>query len=192
MTLFQSILREEWFALSESVREFLDAPSSVWNATFSVGNGDWIGSRFAARILRLPKAGKGLPVMLTRRIARNGQVWERKFPDVMLNSIQSEYDGHLREQMGIVACVFRLRVADGCLMFQHTGTQFVFGKVRIGIPKMIAPSVHGYIESVPASSAQGPEGAQQPQGSNSTFVQVSLWLPIVRVVLSYSGLVRRA
>ncbi|MDZ4744409.1 MAG: DUF4166 domain-containing protein [bacterium] len=192
MSLYQSLLGDDWFALDESVREFLNAPLSQWNATFRVSNGDWIISRIVARLLRLPKAGKGLPVLITRRTSRNGEEWIRKFPDVMLNSIQSEHDGHLREQMGIVACVFRLRVAGGCLMFQHTGTQFVFGKIRIRIPNIMAPVVQGYIEPVAALSEITPESAKQPQDSNSTFVQVSLWLPIVRVVLSYSGLVRGA
>jgi len=173
--LYQSLVGDDWETLDPSVRSFLSAMPSNATALFAVSNGNWRPAQFFARMLGLPRAGKGVHVHVRRYMKGTLEVWERTFPDVKLVSRQWQEDGLLAEHMGIVVCRFRLRVVDGALMFQHHSTLFAVMGLRIHIPKAIAPTIHAYCEP-----------ATEPQ---STFTQVSIWLPLVRIVLTYAGIV---
>lgn len=178
MNLYESVLCDEWATLDPSVREFLAASDTRYTGTLTINNGNWLPARLAARMLRLPRAGNNLHVTLLRSRQGDREIWDRRFPDVRLRSEQWVEDGLIAEQMGIVICRFKIRAVGGALMFQHDSTLFTLLGIRIHLPKAIAPTIQAYVEPSPDPGA--------------TFVHVALSLPLVRIVLAYSGTVKQA
>lgn len=103
-------------------------------------------------------------------------MWERRFPDVTIVSEQWAEDGLIAEKMGIVVCRFQLRVASGALMLQHHSTFISILGWRLCLPRALSPIIQAYVEPSPEPLA--------------SFVHVSLWLPLVRIVLAYTGTVK--
>lgn len=175
--MVENVLGDAWADLDPDVRFFLGASDSRFTGRFTITNGNWAPSRIAARLLRLPRPGKNVPVALVRCDNGGREIWDRRFPDVTLRSEQWAEDGLIVERMGIVVCRFRLRVLGAALMIQHDSTFFAVSGLRVRLPRFLAPTIQAYVDPSPEPMA--------------TFVHVALSLPLVRTVLAYSGTVKQ-
>ena len=79
-SFFETILKERWLQLPASVRRLhsvQDVESFSGRATVTRGSG--LIARLAAWFFHFPKAGKDVPLTITKYRTRRGEIWERNF-----------------------------------------------------------------------------------------------------------------
>lgn len=166
-------------ALYERV-EGLDGPVRdlhVWRTRatgrFRVERGRKPGARVVAWLLRLPKAGREVP--LTFRAVRSaaGEVLHRRFGGRVLRTRQFVRDGELVERYGPLEFTFRLVAQDGALRFIQKGCGVRVGPLLLGVPRGIRPHVESWCSS--------PDGCR-------AGVAVRITAPRLGLVLAYEGL----
>jgi len=126
--------------------------------------------------LRLPTAGEAVPVRLHIDAAGDSLVWRRSFASAVLTSRQRVRAPWLVETFGPFAIAFFVvGDADG-LRYQQQRFGVRVGPWPLWLPRFLGPSVS-------ADCRAAGDGAAQ--------ISVTMRVPLVGTVLSYSGEIKR-
>ncbi|GAB5467268.1 MAG: DUF4166 domain-containing protein [Rhodospirillales bacterium] len=81
-SLFQSALRERWDRLPPCVRRLHSVQDiESFSGLSEITRGASLMARLAARIFGFPKAGREVPVTITKTRTASGETWERRFAE---------------------------------------------------------------------------------------------------------------
>ena len=178
MNIYRDILREQWDDISPKVRNS-HLSDEVLHATCSldvVGSSNVLGT-IISRIVSFPAPMKSAKVELHIRSTPHGELWERKFPDRNLRSVQSQSpDGHLIDRFGMIAFWFRLESSNGGIIHHHVRTYIKLGFLNLRLPMFKSPKVISHEE---------PDAVEE-----ASRINVSVSMPLIGQLLSYSGIVR--
>lgn len=175
--LYRRLLGAAWDDLVPAVQR-LHGDGEVVHAagTFCVRHGNWLARR-AAWLAGLPAPGECVDVRLTVVPAAGGEEWRRSFAGRPMVSRQWDRDGLLVEDLGPAVLRFRLTAAGGALVYTLAGVTMKLGPLRLPLPRWAAPRVGG-------SEAPTP-------GGGGVTVAIEVRLPLVGLMVSYGGTLRR-
>ncbi len=178
MNLYRDILQDRWNEVNPKVRKsHLSGEELHADCCLDVvGSSNFLG-RIIGRLVSLPASMNSAPVHLLIRSSPEGEIWERSFPDCRLNSVQfPSSDGSLVDRFGIIAFSFRLETCNGGILHHHTGTYLIGGRFHLRLPRFASPRIISHEEPDP--------------GEDASRISVSLSLPVLGHLLTYSGIVR--
>jgi hypothetical protein len=178
MNLYRELLGEQWNHVSPKVKNS-HLSGEVLRAQCCldvVGSPNFLG-KIISRIVSFPAPTKGANVHLHIRSSPEGELWERIFPDRNLQSVQSQCPaGYLIDRFGLMAFWFRLETLRGGILHNHMRTYIGLGIFNLRLPMFISPKVVSHEEPDPDEEA--------------SRIKVSVSLPMVGHLLTYSGIVR--
>lgn len=176
--LYPRLLGSDWNRLHETVRRHhLDGDSVIAEGVFQIRHGrSWL-ARGLVRILRLPGIGDTVPTRLIITSDRDRERWDRTFGVQRMITTQWATGNLLTESFGLTELHFRLEAENGTLTYHQVRAAVRLGPVTLPLPAWLAPSV---------SANEGP--GEQP---HQTAVCVSVSLPLVGLLITYSGTLAR-
>lgn len=144
--------------------------------TFDVRRGATLAARLLARLMRLPSAGARVPVRLVVTRARGVERWHRTFAGRDFVTYQRRTaDGLLAERAGLFELLFRLDERGGVRRYRQVGFAFRLGRLRVGLPRRLSPSVVAR-ERVSADGSR-------------LRARVRMSVPLVGFLIAYGGCV---
>ena len=112
LPLYRRVLGHDFDRLPGKIRSLHDVTEPVTLAGLcQISRGDHPLARMLGRLLGLPPAGCDVPVQVTFKPSRGGEIWQRRFGGVALSSRQSSarQPGHLVERFGLMSFVLAPR-----------------------------------------------------------------------------------
>lgn len=174
-SLYPALLGKEWASLAPPVQR-LHGGGVRARGLFTIRRGaSWL-ARLIATVLGMPRAGEGVAITLAVEATAAGETWSRVFGDRGFSTAQWRRGAALVEAVGLVQCLFRLRVAEGALVMDQVGARFGARRFSLPLPRWLAPTI---------------EGRVSPRG-DQVHVDVRVRAPIVGFLVSYDGLVTPA
>lgn len=168
LSLYEQLLGDDFQRLPPVLREF-HARQGTLRAKGEVavlhGMGRLRG--WAARLMKLPRAGERIALQLEITAAADRETWRRSFDGDLLETQQWKEQQHLVEHAGPISFLFQLKAADDSLTFEPLGCRVV----GIRLPKFLSPHVF----------------AQAAAKDRSWSIHVSIGLPILGVIATYQG-----
>lgn len=170
--LYAQVLGHNWDCLEEPVRRLHIASCPVKaRGVFRVQRGGWLARRLAG-LVGLPRDGEQIPLQLVVTSDSGREQWHRSFAGRPFISWQwKTSDGSLAEQMGLFVQQFRLSAANGALLYEHHGSTFRLGFLRIPLPGWLSPKVT----------------ARETASGEQVAVVVTTHLPLVGLLVTYEG-----
>jgi Domain of unknown function (DUF4166) len=172
--LYERLMGAGWRELCEPVRRLHTRRAGLCGeGRFEVRGGGLL-ARAAARLLGLPRVGGGVRVCLY--VTREGERerWHRTFEGRAFDTLQqAREDGLLAERSGPFELLFRLSADGGALVYTQAGAALRLGRLRVPLPRAIAPRVEGH------------ESASEDGRGVSVCVKASA--PLFGRMLSYEG-----
>lgn len=142
--------------------------------TFRVRRGGSMLARVLAVLLRLPRPGAAVPVVL--EITSNGDVerWCRRFgsSDGLLSSQRQGPDGTLLERYGPLELTLAVSAHAGGLQLVACGAGLTLGPLTVALPRRLVPDVRATVT---------------PAGAAGVLVDVRIVLLLVGLLLHYDG-----
>lgn len=152
----------------------LDAGCTRAHGVLTVTRGRTASARLLGWLLRMPREGAAVPVVL--EISRHGaeERWWRRFgEDVLVGSRQfAGPDGGLRERYGPLELALELRAVHGALCVTGRSAALRLGPLRWSVPALVAPQVDASVAS---------------SGGAAVAVQVRIELRLTGLLLAYQG-----
>lgn len=180
MNLYRELLREQWDGVAPKVKNsHLSGDVLCAHCRLDVlGSSNLLG-KIISRMVSFPAPMKSANVELHIRSSPAGEIWERAFPDRNLRSVQSRSpEGYLVDRFGIIAFWFRLEILHGGILHNHIRTYFNLGIFNFKLPMFMSPSIVSHEE---------PDAHE-----DASRINVSVFLPMIGHLLTYSGIVRPA
>jgi hypothetical protein len=172
--LYPRLLGSAWLDLHPAIR-LLHLTDDVATARLEFHCGRGLAARLACRALRLPSSSTVLDARLAIARDAESERWIRTFGQRLLVTTQRGLpDGTLAERFGALELRFRLRVVEGTLTYVQAGAALVVGRLRIPLPRWIAPRVE----------------ARETCVDGRSYVKVSISAPGSGMVMSYEGCVQ--
>lgn len=174
--LYERLVGGAWGRLPEPVRRLHPAGSRVRGAgRFEVRHGGRLTARLLARLMRLPAAGDAVPVVLTvEPEGAGGERWHRSFGGRPFVTHQRERPpGLLADRAGAVEMYFRMEAEAGALVYRHAATALRLGRLRVPLPRALAPRVEAREWAEP--------------GDARVVVRVRVSAPLVGPLITYEG-----
>ena len=170
--LYQQVLGERWWALTELVRRAHEAGEER-RGHFLVSNGDrWVAKRLA-RWSRLPRSANAAATRLKITVEGTAQLWERQFGSDAFTTKQWMGDGgRLVERFGAWELSFDLHVEQEALYYVQRCTRLCVGRLRLRLPPTCAPLVSA------SEASDGPDRVR---------VTVTVTLPLFGLLVGYDG-----
>lgn len=119
----------------------------------------------------MPLAGNDVEVTLGVKRSQAMEVWSRSFGGKPLLTKQWMKRGLLVEALGLILCLFRLRVEAGVLVFEQVGASVGGRRFALPIPSFLAPRIEG----------------RATHDGDRVHVHVRISAPIVGLLVSYEG-----
>lgn len=168
-------------ALDGWVHRFHSGPGSATARGFlDVDVGASRAVRLLVRILRLPRpgAGQAARVHIARRIEGDAthEEWVRTVGAVTFSTRQIHTGDQVRERLGLLELTMRYQATTSDLWFVPTGAALALGRLRIRLPRFVAPRVCAHAWS------SGDETS-----APAFDVEVAMRLPLAGVLMSYRG-----
>ncbi|WP_416900341.1 MAG: DUF4166 domain-containing protein [Minwuia sp.] len=116
-TLFRAALGDAWEALPQVVQRIHSVQDiESFSGTAEVIRGRGLLARLSAVIFRFPKAGRSVPLTITKTRTSYGEIWERNFAGRRFRSyLTPGRPGHYRERFGPFDYEQELPVVDGII-----------------------------------------------------------------------------
>lgn len=172
--LYPSLLGAAWPMLDAAIQRVHGAAGAVaiQGTIDVVGASNWLG-RALARLLRLPRAGKGLPMTLHVVPKHGGETWRRSFAGKPLVTWQGrDARGRMLEHFGLLEMAFRLSVSAGALDYAHVGTALRLGRLHLPLPSFLAPKI---------------TARETSDGPKTVHMVVEVRLPVAGLLIAYRG-----
>lgn len=170
--VYPALLGSAWAKLAAPVKNLHAAHVSA-TGRFRVRRGTSALARMIAAICGMPAAGDDVSVALAVTRTDAEETWSRSFAGRPLLTRQWMARGLLVEALGLVLCVFRLRVDGRALVFDQVGASFGGRRFSIPMPRLLAPRI---------------EGRAVDEGDR-VHVHVRISAPLAGLLVSYEGLV---
>lgn len=171
-SIYQRVLGPAFDRLPLSVRALHASQGRrKWSGIAQVRRGPGLLARLAALLFRFPKAGDGIPVVVTFSPDRGGERWTRNFDGKRFDSHQScgigKDDYLLVERFGAVTVSLALVIDHGKLLL---------------IPRRWS------VLGIPMPQALLPVGTSfETEEANRFMFDVEISLPLVGLIVSYKG-----
>jgi len=174
--LYPRLLGPAWLELPPAIRRLhLTDGVAAGELEFHYGRG-WL-ARLTRWALGLPSSATVLETRLTIAADAESERWVRTFGRWSLVTIQRGLpDGTLAERFGALEVRFHLRVIEGALTYVQAGAWVSVGRLRVALPRWIAPRVEAREACV---DGRGPH------------VQVGILAPLIGLVIAYEGCMQR-
>lgn len=170
--LYRRLLGPAWPQLHPAIRRLHLADRAVIGR-FEFRHGHGLGARLTRSALRLSSSETALDARLTIVRDAESERWVRAFDGRMLVTVQCGLpDGTLAERFGPLEFRFHLRVIDGALTYVQAGVALIVGRLRVPLPRWIAPRVDA-----------------REAGVDERFVDVRVRIsaPGIGLLMSYAG-----
>jgi hypothetical protein len=139
--LYRRLLGERFERLPAQVQELHDVvDTSVWTGRADVERGHSPLSRAVATLLRLPPAGRDLPLEVIFMPDGGTELWTRRFGDAVFRSVQYARAGLLRERVGPSTFIFALETSADGLGLKLEGMRLL----GVPLPRFAWPSVYTF------------------------------------------------
>jgi hypothetical protein len=177
--LYPRLLGAAWDELDPAVRQLhLQGDALQVAGSFQVRHGTHPVARCLVLLLRLPPAGKAVPIRLAVTRRGEGERWLRHFADRPLLTDQAPLPGGLlAERSGPVEFRLRLAAEQGALVYQQQSVALRIARVALVLPRWLAPRT---------------AGRETPAGGARVHAAVTVTLPLVGPLIAYEGLVAPA
>ena len=173
--LYPRLLGPAWLNLHAAIRS-LHLTDDVATGRFEFHRGRSLAARLVCRALRLPSSSTALEMQLAIARDAESERWTRTLGQRLLVTTQRGLpDGTLAERFGALELRFHLHVVEGNLTYVQAGAGLMVGRLRIPLPRWIAPRV------------EAREACVDGQGSH---VRVEISAPGSGLVMSYEGCVQ--
>ena len=140
-----------------------------------VSHGRRVLARVLARLLRLPRASAAADTRLIITALAASERWERTFDGRRFGTRQwVAEEGDLVERFGLLEFRFRLEVSDRGLSYVQRQVLFRLARIRLPIPRSLAPRV---------------QAREEPAGVHSIAIDVKVMLPCGGLLIGYEGVV---
>lgn len=139
-----------------------------------IERGRRLSARFAAWLLRLPRASASAETRLVVTPRAGGEDWVRTFDRRRLTTWQQRSGtSELAERFGLLEFRFRLDPSDrGGLAYVQRDAALRLGPLRLHIPASWAPRV---------------EALERPAGTDRVEIAVRVDLPVIGPLIAYEG-----
>ena len=173
--LYPRLVGAAWSALAEPLQRLhLGLETVQATGIFTVRHGTQPLARLLAALLRLPMAGKEVPIRLVVTPHLHGERWQRMFAERSLMSEQYAGLGScLVERFGLLDIWFRLAVVDRTLCFRQESVGLSCGALRVPLPRWLSLQITAREWVMP--------------GQVCVQVAVSVSVPLVGLLLAYAG-----
>jgi hypothetical protein len=122
--VFRALVGDSFEALPPAVRAIHDSSGErTFTGRCDVYRGASLASRVIAAALRLPRAGRDVPLRVTIRRHPPYETWTRDFAGRRLRSVLRARRGLLEERMGATTFTFALRVHDRGIRWELMGVR---------------------------------------------------------------------
>jgi hypothetical protein len=158
-------------------RFHLGEASACGIGSFEVERGSARLARLLCALLRAPLSGSALPVRVDVLRRPDGEVWTRVIGNRTYVSRQVRRSRLVQERIGPLELDFLITVDDHGLAYEQLRAIVRLGRLRLPIPRRVAPSVRARV---------------QPRGERGFFVRVEACGPGALRLFSYSGIVEEA
>ena len=170
--LCRRLLGPAWLQLHPAIRRLHLADGAVIGR-FEFRHGHGLGARLTRWALRLSSSETALDARLTIVRDAESERWVRAFDPRVLVTIQRGLpDARLAERFGALEFRFHLRVIDGALTYVPAGVALTVGRLRVSLPRWIAPRV---------------EAREAGVNERGVHVQVRISAPGIGLLMSYAG-----
>ena len=173
--LYPRLLGPAWRDLHPAIRR-LHLMDGAATGRFEFRQGHGLAARLTRWLLRLPSAATILDARLTIARDTESEIWTRMFGQRALVTTQRGLpDGSLAERFGALEFRFHLRVTQGAMTYVQAGAAITVGRLRVPLPRWIAPRV---------------EAREACVDGETPFVTVGISSPLIGVVMSYEGCIQ--
>lgn len=166
-----------WSAVDEAIRAVhLDDSIGALHLRgwFAIRHGERRLARWIVQALRMPAEAERVETRVVVTRSRSAEKWRRRFGNQRLVTVQRERPGGLlAERFGPLELRFRLRAERGSLVYEQAGTFLGLGPLSLRLPRRFSPRVEAREKAI--------------AGSPRVRVAVRIVLPVVGLLLSYSG-----
>jgi Domain of unknown function (DUF4166) len=173
--LYPRLLGPAWRDLHPAIRR-LHLMDGAATGRFEFRQGRGLAARLIRWLLRLPSAATILDARLTIARDAESEIWMRMFGQRALVTTQRGLpDGSLAERFGALEFRFHLRVTQGAMTYVQAGAAMTVGRLRVPLPRWIAPRV---------------DAREACVDGETPFVTVGISSPLIGVVMSYEGCIQ--
>jgi hypothetical protein len=128
-----------------------------------------------AWLLRLPRRSDGAATRLLVTRDGEGERWCRRFGDYQLETRQfATSDGWLGERFGPLEFTFALVITNGCLVFRQRAVAIVLGRLRVRLPRQVAPLI---------------DAREWAEDARAMRIDVEVRLPVAGRLVRYDGVI---
>ena len=175
MGLYERVMGAKWTLLHETLRH-LHGGALQRSATgkLRIRRNSCLAARIILKLASLPSESAATPTSLTVRVRGTKEEWERDFSGLRVMSIQQAEGPLLIEAFGRLAICFRLEAQNGGLQFMQERAQVRLGALHVAVPSIVAPEV---------------SATEVPVDEDGFWVNVSITIPAIGLLLAYEGLV---
>ena len=168
--VYPALLGSSWSELGDPVKNLHAAHTSA-RGRFRVIRGEGALARFIGALCGMPRAGEDVEVTLAVKRTDGAEEWSRSFAGKPLLTRQWVQRGLLVEALGLVLCLFRLKVEEGVLVFDQVGASIGGRKFALPIPSFLAPRIEG----------------RAKRDGERVHVHVRISAPLAGLLVSYEG-----
>lgn len=167
-TLYQRVLGKDFSKLPTILQQFHSLPEGgCADGIIAVERGAGVLRHIAAQVLRLPSAGKKVPLRLQVIPEDGKEIWIRHFDGQSLKTIQWQDGSYLVEKAGPLQFVFQLAADEHGLTF-HPHPNRIGG---IQVPECISLRVSANARSL----------------GNCWNIEVIITAPLLGTITTYKG-----
>jgi hypothetical protein len=143
-----------------------------------VQRGASMAARLCCALMRLPTAGRDIPVTLAIGRHGNAERWWRRFGDdrPLVTSQHLAADGALVKRYGVIELRFVVSSCGGGLRWRSIATRVRIGPVAVRLPAPLQPTVHAV--ALPTDYA-------------GIWVRVRITAPIIGRLVTYHGTIEQ-
>jgi hypothetical protein len=160
-----------------AIRFHLGEASVRGIGSFEVRRGPTRVARLLCAMLRAPLSDSAVPVRVDVLRRSDGEVWTRVIGERTYVSRQVRRFRLVQERIGPLELDFLIAVDDDGLAYEQLRAIVRLGRLRLPIPRRVAPSVRASV---------------QPRGERAFFVRVDACGPGAIPLFSYYGVVEEA
>jgi hypothetical protein len=167
-SLYRRVLGVHFDELPPVLKQFHDrAEGGRARGIFRVVRADGVVRHVVAELLRMPRAGEHVEVLLEVIVEGNRERWLRHFPGRCTRTVQWAADNVLMERIGPVSFSSTIAVQGSRMRYEFVRAWFA----GVPLPVWLSPYVDGYVDA----------------GDTGWRVAVHIFAPFLGEIVDYEG-----